>query len=76
MNGGGLRLTYPGGAPYGVIGLGFSPDGERVVAIFAIRNPDKLGVTGPDASGAPPAFRRVAVTSRVRRRRESGPATI
>ena len=48
VNGGpGLWLAHPGGAPYGVIGLGFSPDGERVAAIYAIRNPDKLGATRP-----------------------------
>ena len=65
VNGGpGLWLAHPGGAPYGVIGLGFSPDGERVAAIYAIRNPDKLGASRPGR----------AVTSRGRRR-ESGPAT-
>ena len=43
VNGGpGLWLGRRDGTPYAAIGLGFSTDGERVAAIYAIRNPDKL----------------------------------
>jgi RNA polymerase sigma-70 factor (ECF subfamily) len=43
VNGGaGLQLAHPDGSPYAVIGLGFSRDGERVAAIYAVRNPDKM----------------------------------
>jgi RNA polymerase sigma-70 factor (ECF subfamily) len=38
----GLWLKRADGSPYAVIGLGFSADGERVAAIYAMRNPDKL----------------------------------
>jgi RNA polymerase sigma-70 factor, ECF subfamily len=38
----GLWLQRADGSPYAVIGLGFSADGERVAAIYAMRNPDKL----------------------------------
>ena len=45
VNGGpGLWLTRPDGSPYSVVALGFSPDGERVAAIYTLRNPDKLRV--------------------------------
>lgn len=43
VNGGpGLWLTRPDGTHYSLISLGFSADGQRVAAIYAIRNPDKL----------------------------------
>jgi RNA polymerase sigma-70 factor, ECF subfamily len=38
----GLHLAHPDGRPYALFGLGFSADGARVAAIYAIRNPDKL----------------------------------
>ena len=38
----GLWLAHRDGTPYALIGLGFSADGERVAAIYAMRNPDKL----------------------------------
>jgi RNA polymerase sigma-70 factor, ECF subfamily len=38
----GLWLARADGTPYGLIALGFSPDGERVAAIYMLRNPDKL----------------------------------
>jgi RNA polymerase sigma-70 factor (ECF subfamily) len=43
----GLWLARPGGGPYAAIGLGFTADGERIAAIYAVRNPDKLGVVRP-----------------------------
>jgi hypothetical protein len=42
----GLWLAYPDGRPYAVIGLGFSPDGARVSAVYAMRNPDKMRAPG------------------------------
>ena len=43
VNGGpGLWLTRPDGAPHSLVALGFSEDGERVAAIYTLRNPDKL----------------------------------
>jgi RNA polymerase sigma-70 factor, ECF subfamily len=43
VNGGpGLWLARPGGAPHSLVTLGFSADGQRVAAIYTIRNPDKL----------------------------------
>jgi RNA polymerase sigma-70 factor, ECF subfamily len=48
VNGGpGLWTERPDGTPYSVIGLGFSPDGERITAVDAIRNPDKLRAARP-----------------------------
>jgi len=38
----GLWLAHRDGRPYALFGLGFSADGERIAAIYAIRNPDKL----------------------------------
>jgi len=38
----GLWLARDDGTTYALIGLGFSPDGERVAAIYVLRNPDKL----------------------------------
>jgi len=57
----GLWLAHPGAAPYAVIAFGFSPDGERVSAIYALRNPDKLRAVSPAVTSVKPAI--------VRRRR-------
>ena len=38
----GLWLTRADGAPHSLVALGFTQDGERVAAIYTIRNPDKL----------------------------------
>jgi RNA polymerase sigma-70 factor (ECF subfamily) len=38
----GLRLGRPDGTAYSLVGLGYAPDGERITAIYMIRNPDKL----------------------------------
>lgn len=40
----GLWLEYRDGRPYGVFGLGFSEDGQRVTAIYVMMNPDKMRV--------------------------------
>jgi RNA polymerase sigma-70 factor (ECF subfamily) len=48
----GLWLTRVDGTHYSLIGLGFSPDGERVRAIYAIRNPDKLCASSRSAPAA------------------------
>jgi RNA polymerase sigma-70 factor, ECF subfamily len=43
VNGGpGLWLARADGAPHSLVALGFSADGERVAAIYTLRNPDKL----------------------------------
>ena len=43
VNGGpGLWLERADGAPNSLVALGFSADGERVAAIYTLRNPDKL----------------------------------
>jgi RNA polymerase sigma-70 factor (ECF subfamily) len=38
----GLWLTRANGTPHSLVALGFTADGERVAAIYTIRNPDKL----------------------------------
>jgi hypothetical protein len=48
----GLWLTRADGTHYSPIGLGFSADGERVSAIYAIRNPDKLRASRRSARAA------------------------
>lgn len=54
INGGpGLWLTGPGGSPHAAIGLGFSADGERIAAIYTVRNPDKLRAGRPRGGPTP-----------------------
>jgi RNA polymerase sigma-70 factor (ECF subfamily) len=55
VNGGpGLWLTRGDGAPHSLVALGFSPDGERVAAIYTIRNPDTLRLAVSDGRRARP----------------------
>ena len=39
----GLWLANPDGSPHAAVALGFTPDGNRVAAVYIVRNPEKLG---------------------------------